>query len=435
MTLRMDWQRRVAVAVAVATVLAFALLAGNARHDVTRLHASPSSLLSPPASNDGAVWAIVVDGLIHDYVVTANGHLTEFVDDGANGRHWNAYDLSIGAGGGGPVSGVPSAILYPHSGTEGDNLIHVYGRTPSGDLVEYVDNVAGGHLWNAYDLSVGAGGGGAVASDPGVVLGFDEFLHVYVTTPAGHLVEYVNDGANGHPWNAYDLSAGAAGGGAVAGEPTATLAFDYLVHVYARTPAGHLVEYVDNDVGGHLWNVYDLSIGAGGATPVAADPTSVLSVADDLVHVYATTPGGHLVEYVNDNANGHPWNVYDLSAGAGGGGPAAGTPSALTLFISPYDLIHVYVQTPGGDLVEYVNDNANGHPWNAYDLSVGAGGGGAVSGRLASVWAESQFGNLSTLLIHVYAHTPSGDLVEYVPDNANGHPWNAYDLSIGTGVR
>ena len=312
-----------------------------------------------------------------------------------------------------------------------DGLVHVYARTPAGHLVESVNNNAGGHPWNAYDLTFGAGGGGPIAGDPAILLDYaDHTTHVYVNTPSGHLVEYANDNAGGHAWNAYDLSFGAHGGGPITGNPTGTMAFvDGLIHLYAQTPAGDLVEYVNDNAGGHLWNVYDLSFGAGGGGAITSAPTT--TEAYPFLHVYARNSAGHLVEYVNNNTGGHLWNSYDLSFGAGGGGPVSGTPD--TLINGEDGLLHVYVNTPEGHLVEYVDNNTGGHPWNAYDLSQGAGNGGAITGMPGSV-ATYNFG-ASDHLVHVYAWTPGGDVVEYVPDNVGGHPWNVYDLSVGTGVR
>jgi hypothetical protein len=58
------------------------------------------------------------------------------------------------------------------------------------------------------------------------------------------------------------------------------------------------------------------------------------------------------------------------------------------------DLIHTFVQGAGGDLVEYLSDHAGGRVWNAYDLTVNAGGGaGIVDGTSAVVIGD---------VIHVY---------------------------------
>ena len=91
---------------------------------------------APPASSD----------LIHVDAAAPGGALTDFVPDHANGRVWNAYDVSADAGGP-AVTGTPGAVVA--------GLLHVYVRAANGDLVEYVDNGAGGAPWNAYDLTAG----------------------------------------------------------------------------------------------------------------------------------------------------------------------------------------------------------------------------------------------------------------------------------------
>jgi len=136
------------------------------------------------------------------------------------------------------------------------------------------------------------------------------------------------------------------------------------------------------------------------------------------VHVYVSGGNGDLLEYVNDGLHGHIWNAYDLSAGPGGAGPISGTPSAVTIGVR----VHVYAQTPGGHLVEYTNDGAHGHIWNAYDLSVATGDLDAVAGRPMAIAYGSD--------VHVYARMANSDLVEFVNDGLNGRVWNAYDLTV-----
>lgn len=437
MTHRIVWHRVVAAVVAVVLVLALAVALGTATRTASHPHWSAASNYFPASGSDGATVTWDVDGLTHDYVQTANGHLVEFVNDDVGGHLWNAYDLSAGAPGGGLIASNPIAE-YGCCFISTDPYIHVYVRTPAGDLVEYVNNNVGGHLWNAYDLSAGAGGGGPIVGKPAVAYDYyDNTPHVYVDTPSGQLTEYAHDNANGHAWNAYDLSYGAGTGGPIAGDATAFESYtlnDRFIHVYARTTGGDLVEYVDNNTGGHLWNAYDLSYGAGGGGPVGGSPVGFLldtpCGGDGLIHVYVTTPIGLLTEYVNDDVGGHLWNAYDLSAGAGGGGPVTGTPS-LTFADCLDRFVHLYVDTPAGQLTEYVNDDAGGHPWNAYDLSAGAAGGGAITGDASS--AEGPGSGRDQL--NVFAWSTGGDLMYYVDTSSGGHPWTATDLSTATGVR
>ena len=248
--------------------------------------------------------------------------------------------------------------------------------------------------------------------------------HVYVRTAANHLVEFVNNDVGGRLWNAYDLTFGAPGATTVAGSPDAFYnASDGLIHVYVEAANGDLVEYVNDNAGGHPWNTYDLTYGASGGSAVSGTPSAFYNSADGLIHVYVVAANGFLVEYDNGNVGGHPWNAWGLSAGASGGGPVGGPPSAF--YNSADGLIHVYVQGANGDLVEYDNGNVGGVPWNAWDLSVGASAGGAITGT------PSPFYDSADGLIHIYVRAGNGQLTEYVNGNVGGHLWNAWGLSIG----
>jgi len=329
------------------------------------------------------LWAILLYGLLpwsfeHGSVVSLGETapvsaplvatpLQEFVSDHANGRVWNSYDQSQNSGG--PfVLGTPSGV---YDSTQG--LVHAYAEGSNGDLIEYVSDHANGHVWNAYDLSADAGGGAPVSGSPSAVYdSSQDVIEVYAEGSNGDLIEYVSDHANGHVWNAYDLSADAGGGAPVSGTPTAVYSFQDVVEVYAEGSNGDLIEYVSDHANGHVWNAYDLSADAGGGAPVSGSPSAVYDSSQGLIHVYVEGSNGDLIEYVADHANGHVWNAYDLSIDAGSGTFVAGTPSAL--YLADQDLIHVYVRGADNDLMEYVANHANGHVWNAYHLSSATGG-------------------------------------------------------------
>lgn len=341
----------------------------------------PSASANGPAISGNP--SAVVTNFTHVYASGPNGDLLEYVNDGANGRAWNAYDVSVAAGGGPTLASNPAAFLYGPSG-----LIHVYLRTTNGDLIEYVNDGASGHLWNAYDLSAGPGGDGPIVGSP-VEIDLGVQVHVYAKAANGDLVEYTNDGANGHLWNAYDLSFTPGGAGPVVGTPGA-VNYGTTVHVYVTGATGDLLEYVNDGLGGHIWNAYDLSAGPGGAGPISGTPSAV--TIGIRVHVYAQAPNGDLLEYVNDGLRGHVWNAYDLSAGPGGGGPIAGMPVAIAFGTT----VHVYARVSNNDLVEYVNDGQRGHVWNAYDLTVASAGpriagdpGAVISGGQVEVFTAA----------------------------------------------
>jgi hypothetical protein len=340
------------------------------------------------ATGAGLFFATVVAGLVgpgtgaeagipnsppHVFVQAASGHLVEYIPDHQNGNIWNAYDLTATAGGGAPVTGNPTVVEDDSGGV----LAFVPG--PSGHLTEYVADNQNGKTWNAYDLTADAGGGAPVTGSPSAVFDFTQgVFRVYVPGPGGHLIEYVPDHQNGKIWNAYDLTTVAGGGAPATGNPAAAFEDDQgIVHVYVPGPGGHLDEYVPDHQNGTIWNAYDLTLDAGGGSPVTGAPVALFDFGARVLRLYVPGPGGHLTEYVPDHQNGKIWNGYDLTADAGGGSPVTGNPSAM--FDFNQNVIRVYVSDPG-HLAEYVPDHQNGKIWNAYDLTADAGGGVPVMG-------------------------------------------------------
>jgi hypothetical protein len=297
-------------------------------------------------------------GTLHSYVWSGSGDLVEYVNQSYGGRSWNAWDLTYGAGAG-HIAGSPDVLL------DRSGLIHIYVQAANGDLMEYVDDNYGGRTWNAWDLSYGANSG-PVGGTPSAFQDANGMIHIYVASAGGDLMEFVDNNYGGRIWNAWDLSWGAGGGGHISGAPDALVDHSGMIHVYVSAATGALTEYVPNNYGGHIWNAWNLSGGAGYGSPMAGSPSAFVDPAG-MVHVYVSSLGGHLTEYVPDNYGGHIWNAWDLSGGAGYGSPVAGSPSAL------YDAgdgqIHVYVQSSADDLTEYVDDNWGGHIWNAWDIS------------------------------------------------------------------
>ncbi len=98
--------------------------------------------------------------------------LQEYVNEGAAGHLWNAYNQSADALGP-DITGCPSPISYGPT-------VQDFVKSPAGDLMPWVNDDQGGHLWNAYDLSQLAGGGGPVGGDPSAVTSgatVDVFVH------------------------------------------------------------------------------------------------------------------------------------------------------------------------------------------------------------------------------------------------------------------
>ena len=335
----------------------------------------------------------------------------EFVNDGVSGRPWNEYNQTTDAGGP-QIYGRASAVNF------GPSQLQVFSVSAGGDLIDWVNDGIFGRVWNAYDISQTAGNGrGIVGSPSALVVG--GVIHVFAEAAGRDLVEYVSDGLNGHVWNMYDLTQTAPNGGPLDGDPSVT--YDAgVIRVFVGSFGGDLVEYAYDGKSGSSWNVYDLSSTAINGGPVGSDPAALL-YDGSVVHVYVSSASGDLVEYVNDNAGGHPWNAYDQTQGAGNGVQMSGDPAAVVY--GP--IVHVYVRSASGDLVEFVNDNASGHLWNAYDQTQYAGGGVQIAGDPAAV--------VYGTIVHVYVRSNSDHLVEFVNDNASGHLWNAYDQSVWAG--
>jgi NADPH-dependent 7-cyano-7-deazaguanine reductase QueF-like protein len=289
---------------------------------------------------------------------------------------------------------------------------------------EFVPDHQNGHIWNAYDRTVTAGGP-TITGDPSALVVPDGPVHVYVHAN-GNLVEYVNDNVNGTPWHAYDLTSLSGNGAQAGGNPTAVYDTPQgLAHIYVPGVNNHLYEYLSDHRNGNVWNAYDLTDAVGTGTTVVGTPNTVFDAATGFVRIYAQGTDGHLYEFLSDHQHGRIWNAYDVTVAAGGGTSIAGTPS--TVFNAALGLFHIYVEGAGGHLYEYLPYHQNGHIWNAYDLSTAAGGG------VPTASAPSALFDVAQNLVHVYAQGANGQLYEYLPDHQAGRIWNAYDLSTLAG--
>jgi hypothetical protein len=326
--------------------------------------------------------------------------LQEFVNDDAGGRLWNAYDQTVNAGGP-SITGRSSALI---NGTS----VYVFARGADGDLTEFANDNAHGQLWNAYDVSQ-LSGGSSIVGDPGALLLSPTSFAVFAESTSGDLIEFT--GGPGQPWTSTDLS-GLTFGTEVAGDP-APLVVGTALDVFARSAAGHLIEFTGTP-GGHAWTSSDLTTVSGGST-LAADPVAVL-YGTSSVHVYATVTGGDLTEFVNDGAAGRAWNAYDLTKGAVGP-TTGGRPSAVVYGKT----VHVYARAASGDLTEFVNDDVGGRLWNSYDLTQASAGPAVVGDPSAILYGTSE--------IQIFAQAASGDLTAFINDDAGGRLWNSYDQS------
>jgi hypothetical protein len=267
----------------------------------------------PPIAGDPS--AVVVNTTaVYVFARAASGDLVEFTNDGTGSHLWNAVDVSATTGGM-AIEGDGSVLVV-------GSTLDVFAQGANGDLIEFSGTGTGARSWVESDLSQ-ASSGPALSGSPNAVLYGQSSIHVYGASPAGHLFEFVNDGQGGRPWSAYDLSAAAAGP-AMSGQPSA-IVYGPTVHVYVNA-SGHVTEFVNDGFGGRLWNAYDLtSISRG--LPATGDPTAVFYTSS-VVNVFVQGPGGVLLTYVNDGLGGRLWNAYDLTSASSG--PTVGAdPAAI----------------------------------------------------------------------------------------------------------
>lgn len=235
-----------------------------------------------------------------------------------------------------------------------------------------------------------------------------------LTGAAMPLQEFVNDGAWGRLWNNYNQTANSQGP-AVTGRPSA-ITYGNSVHVYARANGGDLMEFDNDGVGNRLWNAYDLTQSAAGAT-IGADPAAVL-IGGTAIHVFAESANGDLVEFNNDGSGAHPWSAHDVTQLAGGL-PIGGDPSPVLNGTA----LDVFARDTNGNLEEFVDNSPASQSWSALNVSsvavgpqIGGDPGAVVSGGA----------------LHVYAASITGDLLEFT--SAGGGTWAFSDLTQTTGA-
>ncbi|MGH9045292.1 MAG: hypothetical protein ACRDVP_10760 [Acidimicrobiales bacterium] len=301
----------------------------------------------------------------------------EFVNDGMGGRQWNVYNQSATSGGP-DIVGRPSAIPYGLT-------IHVYTQAANGDLVEFANDGAAGRVWNAYDQTQSSRGP-TIVSDPSAVV-YGATVHVYAQAPNGHLIEFVNDDAGGRLWNSYDLTY-LGGGPVIAGDPVAIVNTP-TDRIFARNTSGDLIEYVNDDAGGRLWNSYDLSLTTG-LGPVVSDPDPVMVGGDTEVFVVAS--GGQLMELADTSATGESWSAYDVTRTAPGAQPVTGRPSAVL----DGGTLEVFAQGTQGVISELSSSGTPGAAWSSAQVK----GAPALSGDPVALVQGSS--------VHVYCQATQG---------------------------
>jgi hypothetical protein len=279
---------------------------------------APNIESSPEAVMDGTT--------LHVFALAAGSNdLIDYHNDGS-GQSWLTTDLTTTDPGAPSVAPSLSAVLL--GGT-----LHVYTTSASGALVEVDNDNQSGHAWNFYNESASAGGGVPIAGAPGPLL-INGTPHVYTRAGKnGDLVEFVADHAGGHVWNAYDQTKSAPGSPTLSGNPIPTL-IGGIPHVYVDDGAnGDLVEFVADHLAGRIWNSYDQTVGAD-APPLTGNPSVVLvdgtpyGQPGTMVPEVFENAGGALGVVAADHQFGDIWNAYDATE-LSGGSPITSDPTVV----------------------------------------------------------------------------------------------------------
>ncbi len=324
------------------------------------------------------VPAPVVDsaGQTDVFLLGANAHL--YVS-GRVGPSWsNPVDITAA------VPGAPLVNTSPQAVLDGSTL-HVFALNPtSNDLIDYHNDGAGG-AWLTTDVTAVDPGAPKIAGTLSAVR-LGGVMHVYGTTAGGDLIEVDNDNLAGHQWNFYDETMGAGGGVALAGAPGALL-IGGIPHVYGRAGGSNdLIEFVADHLGGRIWNAYDQTHSAPGSPTLSGNPKPVL--IGGIPHVYVDdSSNGDLVEFVADHQQGRIWNSYDQTT-TSNAPRLTGNPSVVLVDGTKYGQAGTQVpevfENAFGTLAVVAADHQLNHIWNTLDVT-GLSGGSAVIGDPSAI--------------------------------------------------
>jgi hypothetical protein len=208
---------------------------------------------------------------------------------------WAIQDL-VATATGMPLSADPVALVL-------NGNIHVFALGTSGQLLEYANGSGTGAGWTFKDHSGDSALKDKVFAGKPAARADGSAPHLYLRDPSGDMWELYFDSST-NQWQADDHTA-EVGGTTLAGDPTVTTDTSGNVHVFARGANGDLLEF-EQAAAQLQWQLFDRS-GQLGATPLAADPTTIPPGAADL-HVYAAAADGRLVEF-RKLADPSPWQV------------------------------------------------------------------------------------------------------------------------------
>ena len=281
----------------------------------------------------------------------------------------------------------------------------VFGLSSQSKILALIGDGIGGRAWNTYPISTITGTG---AVNPGVapLLDPNGSLNAFAVTTAGHLIHLWLDAGT---WSGADLTV-ATSSPNVTGAPTAVLSEGHIV-VVTRTVGGRVLETIDDHLHGGRFSTYNLTALANG--PKLSTDLTALDNPDGhgLLHLYGLDRSGHLVEYVDDDAAGRYWNAYDLTAAAGASTSLKGDPTAVVWG----GRTRIIALSSDAHAVMYSANSASGtRSWTTKDLSARTAG----TPTLRSAPAAAVAG--SALL--VAGTTPTKHLVSIVIPGPQAEP-------------
>jgi hypothetical protein len=310
----------------------------------------------------------------------------------------------------GPViSGDVGAVADPMGN------VHVYGRSISGELIEYV-YTASTATWATRDLGLPPAGYLTTTPDP--VLDPAHGVSILTTNDLGHLILFHEDGAA--PQDLTTLGGGNAG--RVYSTPS-TILQNGVYYAYDTNQQGGLIEYQWPVNGGSV-SFRAVNLGGGRETMLFQDVSVVASGTNRIV--FGTDGTSRLVAVTITPTGDSAQNITELTKAGAVGYSSYQQPFAARVYddvsadVSPNGDIYVY-GTNARDLIEFFKP-AGGN-WQATDVT-------------NALPANKVFGAPELYITpngdrHILQINEEGEVVEYY--KLVGQPWSTQNITLSDG--
>ena len=347
------------------------------------------------------------------------GRLIEIAGDGLGGHKWNRYDLST-------ASGAPTLASRPAAVVDAAGVLRIIDRSAAGRLIEIANDGAGGRSWSAYDLSSMVGGP-AVTTRPTLSRGPAGAIDIYWKGPAGALWMSSSAVSASTGWTPAQSLSQLAVGPKILGAPfgISVNAVGQPAMAVGRSLTGDLVEYVQDGVGGRPWNAYDLSAATAAAT-LAADPAG--SWVGSSLALVGVSDAGHVLVTLASGSGISSLSLRDVTTARG---QAASVLEVPDLALSSSSLL-IASKAASGDLLVDASSAGGAKPWTASDVSASPGVDAAISGSPAIAVTSTQvhvFAAVATGLARYFIVALAAQQDQYhgrAQENPFGSGCNAY---------